>query len=148
MTIFLSDIAGPTTYGPQGPTGPTGPQGPIGPIGPAGGPSGPTGPQGPAGAASTVSGPTGPTGPQGPIGPIGPQGTGAIYYALNLGDGTSTTFTVNHFLNKTNTFITVTDKSSGIIVYPDMTISNANVVITTFVTAPTTNQYFLRIIGY
>ena len=99
MPIFLSNIAGPTAYGPTGPTGPSGAASTV--SGPTG-PTGPTGFTGPSGAASTVSGPTGPTGPTGPSGaastvsgPTGPTGPGGTASEINATEESTTN--ANHY---------------------------------------------------
>lgn len=68
------------------------------------------------------------------------------YYAT-IGDGTATSISVNHALNSNNIIITVKETATGNIVYPDIIQTNANYMLLSFVTAPTTNQYSISLVG-
>jgi hypothetical protein len=65
-----------------------------------------------------------------------------------IGDGTSTSFTVTHNLNKSGIVIITKETSSGLQVYPDVTLSTTNTAVLTFVTAPTASQFTAYVLGY
>lgn len=68
-------------------------------------------------------------------------------YSVNIGNGVSNSITVTHNLNINNFFISVREISSGYIVYPDVKKNDANSLTIEFVTAPTSNQYAIIVIG-
>lgn len=72
---------------------------------------------------------------------------GASVYSANIGNASANTFTVTHSLDKANVVVSVRENSSGYYVYPDIKYSTANAVIVEFVTAPTTNQYKVIVLG-
>lgn len=72
----------------------------------------------------------------------------SVFYSGTVGDGTSTTITITHNLNKSNVFYSVRENSTGNTVYPDIGYANANAAILYFVSAPSVNQYAISIIGY
>jgi hypothetical protein len=80
----------------------------------------------------------------------GAAGTDAIlsYYTGNIGNGSSTSFTINHNLNKSDVSILVFENSTNAQVYPDISVTNNNTCVITFVSAPTSSQYRVRILGY
>ena len=124
--------------GPQGASGSTGLTGATGPQGATG--LGSTGPQG----ASGSTGLTGATGPQGASG----VGSSVTAYSVSVGDGSNTTYTVTHNLNKSNIFVAVRENSSGEFVYPDITYTSVNALTVTFTSAPTTNFYLVSVVGF
>jgi hypothetical protein len=78
------------------------------------------------------------------------QGTrgSASTYSVLIGDGTNTTYTVAHNLNTANdTYVVVRDTTTNYYVYPDIVYTNANSLNVIFVSAPTTNQYRVSVIG-
>lgn len=88
------------------------------------------------------------TGSLGYTGSIGYSGsTGVNGYSVTIGDGSSTSIVVNHDLNATKVFTSVREVSSGNYVYPDIIYTNVNSLTINFVTAPTTNQYFVYVFG-
>lgn len=128
--------------GPEGPPGPTGPQGPEGPPGPEGGPPGPEGPQGPPGPQGAPGTGVNAGGVVGAVlakatatdydtqwtdkVPIANGGTGANTAAsarsnlgtmgkanATIGDGTSTSFTVTHNLQRTAVGVDLYDVATG-----------------------------------
>jgi len=72
---------------------------------------------------------------------------GATAYSANVGNGSANTFTITHNLNTQNIFVSVRENSSGYFVYPDIKFDDANTTILEFVSAPTTNQYYVAILG-
>ena len=73
--------------------------------------------------------------------------TGASVFTANVGNGTNTSYTITHNLNKAGIVVTVREISSGYFVYPDIDYASSNTVVLEFVTAPTANQYFAAVIG-
>jgi hypothetical protein len=89
-----------------------------------------------------------PIGYTGSAGTIGVNGFGANNYTANIGNGTATSYSINHNLNTPNIIISmVKENSSGNVVYPDIVQTNSNYTQITFVSAPTTNQYSIIILG-
>ena len=74
-------------------------------------------------------------------------GGGASVYAANVGNNSANTFAVLHSLGKENVTVAVRENSSGYYVYPDIKYANTNAVILEFVSAPTTNQYKIIVLG-
>lgn len=68
-------------------------------------------------------------------------------YNATIGDGTATSFTVTHSLNKANIFVSVRDVSTGYFVYPDIRYTSTNAVVLEFVDPPTSGQYYVAVIG-
>lgn len=62
-------------------------------------------------------------------------------YAANIGDGSSTSFTVTHNLNTKDVVVDLVEVSTGETVYADVARTTVNAVVVTFAAAPTTNQY-------
>jgi hypothetical protein len=54
---------------------------------------------------------------------------------------------VTHNLNKTMIVVAVREESSGYYVYPDIIYTSANALSVQFVTAPTSNQYRVIVLG-
>lgn len=75
------------------------------------------------------------------------SGGGGAVYSASIGDNSATVFTVTHNLNKSNIFVTVRENPTGSFVYPDIFYSSSNVLALTFVSAPTTNQYLVSVLG-
>jgi hypothetical protein len=91
---------------------------------------------------------TGPDGYTGSQGDIGYTGSSAPSYSTTIGNGTSTTFLVTHSLNKTNIIPSVRDTVSNYFVYPDIVYTDANNLTVNFVSAPSTSQYLVCVIGF
>lgn len=77
----------------------------------------------------------------------GGGGGGASVYSVDIGNGSANTFTVTHSLGKENVTVSVRENSSGYYVYPDIKYSSTNAVVVEFVSAPTTNQYKVIVLG-
>ncbi len=75
-------------------------------------------------------------------------GSSLSTYSSSIGDNSATSFALTHSLNKTNIMVTVREFSTGSFVYPDITYNSSNVVTVSFVSAPTTNQYLVSILGF
>ena len=69
-------------------------------------------------------------------------------YTATVGDGTNTSITVTHNLDKAIVIVSVRDASSGYFVYPDIKYVNSNSVILEFASAPSSNQYTVTVVGY
>lgn len=95
--------------------------------------------------SGTVAGPQGAQGVQGASGGGGGSITG---YSIAIGDGSNTTYNVNHSLNIKSVYTSVKDNASGYFVYPDIYFANANAVTLYFVTAPSANQYNVAVLGF
>lgn len=73
---------------------------------------------------------------------------GTRKYAASIGNGSGTSFAVNHALNTTDVIVMVKEVAGGLAqVFPDVVITDANNVTVTFTVAPTTNQYRVIVIG-
>jgi hypothetical protein len=70
-----------------------------------------------------------------------------LSFNQTIGNGSAVTFTITHNLNKSNTFISVRDVGTGYFVYPDIKHANSNSAILEFSFAPTTNQYYVAVLG-
>ena len=91
----------------------------------------------------------GANGAQGAQGAPGAQGpAGALSYTTVFGDGSNTNYSFAHNLNSNSFIGEVRRVSSGLLVYPDITIVNANTANVTFTIAPTTNEYRLSLIAF
>lgn len=74
--------------------------------------------------------------------------SGISTYSVLIGDGTNTTYTVTHNLNTSNdTYVVVRDTATNYYVYPDIVYVNSNSLNVIFVSAPTSNQYRVSVIG-
>lgn len=77
----------------------------------------------------------------------GGGGSGALSYTTNIGDNSANTFNITHALNTTTIIPAVREIASGYYVYPDMKVTSPNNIVLEFVSAPTTDQYFLILLG-
>ena len=68
-------------------------------------------------------------------------------YAADIGNGSLTTIPVVHGLATLDVHITVYEKASNAVVYPDITLTNSNTASLVFSVAPTSNQYRVVVIG-
>ena len=62
-------------------------------------------------------------------------------YAANIGDGSSTSFTVTHNLGTKDVVVDLVEVSTGATVYADITRPTTNTVVVAFAVAPTSNEY-------
>ena len=70
-------------------------------------------------------------------------------YSTTIGDGSATSYTITHNLSVSNdTYVTIRDTGTNYYVYPDIKYVNSNSVLIEFVSAPTSNQYIVSIIGF
>jgi hypothetical protein len=69
-------------------------------------------------------------------------------YSVVFGDGSNTTYTFNHNLNMSSYISEVRRVSTGVLVYPDVVIANANAANVIFTITPTTNEYRFSLIGF
>ena len=70
-------------------------------------------------------------------------------YSVLIGDGSATSYTVTHNLGATNdVHVSVRETGTNYYVYPDIKYVNSNSVTIEFVSAPTSNQYRVSIIGF
>jgi hypothetical protein len=65
-----------------------------------------------------------------------------------LGDGSNTVYNISHNMNVSHVITSTREISSGNFVYPDITHSSANILIVSFVSPPSSNQYLVSIIGF
>jgi hypothetical protein len=68
-------------------------------------------------------------------------------YSTTIGNGSSVSFSVTHSLNTSNIVVSVREVATGYIVYPDVASTSVNAISVEFVTAPTTNQYSVSVLG-
>lgn len=68
-------------------------------------------------------------------------------YTTTIGDGINTSITVTHNLNTSKIFTMIKESSSGVVVYPDITHTSSTQTVISFASAPTTNQYFVSMVG-
>jgi hypothetical protein len=70
-------------------------------------------------------------------------------YSVLIGDGSATSYTVTHNLGATNDIhVSVRETGTNYYVYPDIKYLDTNSVLIEFVSAPTSNQYRVSIIGF
>jgi hypothetical protein len=70
-------------------------------------------------------------------------------YSILIGNGSATSFTVTHNLGATNdVHVSVRETATNYYVYPDIKYVDSNSVLIEFVSAPTSNQYRVSIIGF
>ena len=72
---------------------------------------------------------------------------GALSFTSNVGNAVNTSFTVTHNLNTSKLIPAVRENSSGYYVYPDIKYTSSNTIVLEFVSIPTTDQYFLILLG-
>ncbi len=77
----------------------------------------------------------------------GGGGSGALSYTTNIGDNSANTFNITHALNTTTIIPAVREIATGYYVYPDMKVTSPNNIVLEFVSVPTTDQYFLILLG-
>jgi len=68
-------------------------------------------------------------------------------YATNIGDGTNTSFNISHNLGTNQVVVSIYDKSTGEMVYTDVSRVDANTISVSFASAPATNAYEVVIVG-
>ena len=68
-------------------------------------------------------------------------------FSANIGNGTNTSYVVTHNLDAIKVLIEVRENSSGYYIYPDMKYVNSNSCSIEFVSAPTTDQYLVLVVG-
>lgn len=69
-------------------------------------------------------------------------------YAATVGNGSATSFTVNHNLGTQDVQVSIRENASPYaIVYADVQISNTNAITVLFASAPTSNQYKVIVTG-
>ena len=78
---------------------------------------------------------------------IVPATGGANVFSANIGNGTNTSYVVTHNLDAIKVLIEVRENSSGYYIYPDMKYVNSNSCSIEFVSAPTTDQYLVLVVG-
>jgi hypothetical protein len=70
-------------------------------------------------------------------------------YSVLIGNGSATSFTVTHNLGATNdVHVSVRETATNYYVYPDIKYVDSNSVLIEFVSAPTSNQYRVSVIGF
>jgi hypothetical protein len=70
-------------------------------------------------------------------------------YSVLIGDGSAISYTINHNLGATNDVnVSVREIGTNYYVYPDVKYVNADSVLIEFVSAPTSNQYRVSVIGF
>jgi hypothetical protein len=84
---------------------------------------------------------------QGIQGTTGGGSGGASVFSANVGNASANTFNVAHNLAKTFVIPAVRENSSGYYIYPDMKYTTPNHIVLEFVTAPSTNQYTVIVLG-
>ena len=73
----------------------------------------------------------------------------AKVYSTTIGDGSAISYTITHNLSVSNDVqVTVRDTGTNYYVYPDIKYVTNNSVLIEFVSAPTSNQYRVSIIGF
>jgi hypothetical protein len=92
---------------------------------------------------TVANGGTGATSPSSARGNLGATGK----YAADIGDGSSTTITINHGLGTQDVHVAVYDKGTLAAVETDVTIVDANNVSLGFSAAPSSNSYRAVVIG-
>jgi hypothetical protein len=73
--------------------------------------------------------------------------TGATGYTQTIGDNSTTSIDVTHSLNSNNLLYSIRDVSTNEFVQTETVIVDADTIRFVFDTAPTTNQYYVTVIG-
>lgn len=68
-------------------------------------------------------------------------------YTANIGNGSDMTFTITHNLASSDIYVSVREVSSGYFVYPDIKYNSANAIAVEFSIVPSSNQYYVSVIG-
>ena len=68
-------------------------------------------------------------------------------YAVTIGDGVATTYTITHNLNTADITYSVREVATGEIVFTNVTVTGVNAISVSFAVAPTSNQYRVVVIG-
>jgi len=68
-------------------------------------------------------------------------------YSTDIGDGSTTSFTVTHSLATNYVTVSITDASTGENTITYWKVSSSNAVVIEFITAPTSNQYRVTVTG-
>lgn len=68
-------------------------------------------------------------------------------FAVSIGDGAATSYTVTHNLGSLDVAVTVFNNSTGDEVITDVTHATTNTLTIVFATAPTSNQYRVVVVG-
>lgn len=77
-----------------------------------------------------------------------PLSSGSVNkFSTSVGNGSSTTITVNHNLGTTDVTVMVYDNSTKAVVEPGVTVTDSDNVTLDFTIAPTSNQYRVVVIG-
>lgn len=90
-----------------------------------------------------VEGATGATGPTGPIGPTGP--VAGLSYTTLLGNGSLTSFTVEHNLGSENVIVVARDIATGAQMDFSYIVDGVDEITVTFSTAPASNAVGLMV---
>lgn len=70
-----------------------------------------------------------------------------IIQNISFGDGTATSFTIAHGRGSANVTADVYDNATNSKRYPDIVVNSTNVIISGYLTAPTSNQFRVIILG-
>lgn len=73
--------------------------------------------------------------------------TGATGYTQTIGDNSTTSIDVTHSLNSNNLLYSIRDVATNEFVQTETIIIDTNTIRFVFDTAPTTNQYYVTVIG-
>jgi hypothetical protein len=68
-------------------------------------------------------------------------------YAVTIGDGVETAYTITHNLNTTDITYSVREVATGEVVFTNVTVTGVNAISVSFAVAPTSNQYRVVVIG-
>lgn len=71
----------------------------------------------------------------------------ATKYAVSIGDGSTTAYTVTHGLGTLDVHVTIYNNSTGEVVEADVVNASTTTVTITFASAPATNAYRVTVIG-
>ena len=74
-------------------------------------------------------------------------GGGVTKFTANVGNNSANTFNIAHNLNTLFVSPAVREYATGYFVYPDIRSTTANNIVLEFISAPTTNQYAVIVVG-